>query len=307
MELSIVTTLYKSEIYIEQFLNDTIEALKILKINSFEIIFVIDGITDNSKNILLEKKVQYPEIKIIELSRNFGHHYAALSGLKYTCGELVFLIDCDLEVNPNILISFKNHLDNKNTDVVYGIQKVRKGNFIERELGGFFWKLFNLLSDIKVPKNILTERLMKRNYVNALISMGDKNIFLGGMMYWVGFNQLGIEVEKKSRSEKSTYNFSKRISLLFEAITSFSERPLKLVFNLGLIISIISFVTSFLLVLKKVFYPDTILLGFTSLMLILLLILGIVLLAIGIVGIYLARVFKQVQNRPEYIIKQIIE
>jgi putative glycosyltransferase len=302
MQLSVVSTIYKSETFLEGFILEIIDAIKEIQITNYEIVFVLDGITDNSKEFLLNKKKEIPQIKIIELSRNFGHHYAVLSGLRYAKGELVFLIDCDLEVSPSVLISFKDIIDAKNVDVVYGVQKTRKGSFIERELGRFFWKLFNLLSDTKVPINVVTERLMKREYKNALISLGDKNIFLGGMMYWVGFNQYGVEIEKKKRNEKSTYSLSKRVSLLFEAITSFSEKPIKIVFNAGIVVSSLSFCISILL-----FYPETILLGFTSLMVMLLLLLGVVLLAVGIVGIYLARVFKQVQNRPEYVIKSIID
>lgn len=307
MQLSVVSTIYKSETFLEGFILEIIDAIKEIQINNYEIVFVLDGITDNSKVFLLNKKKEIPQIKIIELSRNFGHHYAVLSGLRYAKGELVFLIDCDLEVSPSVLISFKDIIDAKNVDVVYGVQKTRKGGFIERKLGRFFWKLFNLLSDTKVPNNVVTERLMKREYKNALISLGDKNIFLGGMMYWVGFNQYGVEIEKKKRNEKSTYSLSKRVSLLFEAITSFSEKPIKIVFNAGIVISSLSFCISILLLARKIFYPETILLGFTSLMVMLLLLLGVVLLAVGIVGIYLARVFKQVQNRPEYVIKSIID
>jgi putative glycosyltransferase len=308
MELSVVSTIYKSRTYLESFLNDTVFAISKCGFKTFELIFVLDGITDNSLDYLIERKNNdLPQIKVVELSRNFGHHYAALAGLRCSKGNLVFLIDCDLEVSPLTLVDFKHKMDELKTDVVFGVQKIRKGDFIERELGKIFWKLFNSLSPVKIPENIVTERLMNRGYVNALASLGDRNIFLGGMMYWVGFNQTSLFVSKKKREGKSTYSFYKRINLLIEAITSFSEYPLKLIFNFGCIVFILSLITSICLIVKKIIYPESLLLGFTSIIITLLMVLGLILVAVGIVGIYLARVFRQVQERPQYIIKTITE
>ena len=189
-------------------------------------------------------------------------------------------------------------------DVVYGVQKSWKGKFIEKQLGGLFWKVFNILSDNKVPNNIVTERLMNRNYLEALNSLGDKNIFFAGLMYWLGFNQIGVEVEKSQRKGKSTYGVLKRVSLLVEAITSFSEKPLKLIFKFGLAITALSFTIIFLLSLKKLLYPETLLLGFTTIISTIFFSLGLLTSSIGLIGIYLSRIFKQVQNRPKYIIKK---
>lgn len=308
MQLSIVTTLYKSRPFLERFLKECIDAVKELEIKTFEFVFVLDGITDDAKEFLLETKhTSVPQIRIVELSRNFGHHYAILAGLRCTKGQLVFLIDCDMEVSPSVLIAFKQQMDNLNADVVYGIQQVRKGGFLEREMGKLFWKFFNLLSQVKIPKDVVTERLMKRPYVDALISLGDRNIFMGGMMYWVGYNQSGVYIRKKKRIGKTTYSIFKRINLLVEAITSFSERPVKLIFNFGLIVFLISFGVSFGLIIRKIIFPESILVGFTSIIVILLMILGLILVSVGIVGIYLARVFRQVQDRPQYIIKNLFD
>jgi putative glycosyltransferase len=305
MQLSVITTIYKSETFLERFIYELLEAIKEIQVENFEIIFVLDGITDNSKEFLLNKKKEYPQIKIIELSRNFGHHYAISAGLNNTDGELIFLIDCDLEVSPKVLVEFKNVNDACQADVVYGIQKTRKGNFIERELGGLFWKTFNLFSDTKLPLNVITERLMTKKYLEALKSLGDKNLFLGGMMYWVGFHQVSVEINKKQREGASSYSFSKRFNLFVEAITSFSEKPLKMIFKLGLFITFGAFTAIFIMITWKLLVPETILLGFTSVIISILFSLGVLTSAIGVVGIYLSRIFKQTQNRPNYIIKNI--
>ncbi len=305
VELSIVTTVYKSEKYLPEFIELILQSIKEIGINNFELLFVLDGITDASKEYLLARKKDIPQIVVVELSRNFGHHYAASAGLNTASGDLVFLIDCDLEVSPTVLTAFFHELKKQSCDVVYGVQKMRKGGFTERFFGGLFWKMINALSDTKIPHNIVTERLMTRNYIDALNSMGDKNLFMAGLMYWAGFNQVGVPVDKKQRTGQSSYSFGKRISLVFEAVTSFSERPLKILFKIGLYITALSVIASVYLLIKKILYPNTIFMGYTSVFTLILFSLGMLISSIGIVGIYLSRIFKQVQNRPLFIIKKI--
>jgi putative glycosyltransferase len=146
---------------------------------------------------------------------------------------------------------------------------------------------------------------MTKKYLEALKSLGDKNLFLGGMMYWVGFHQVSVEINKKQREGASSYSFSKRFNLFVEAITSFSEKPLKMIFKLGLFITFGAFTAIFIMITWKLLVPETILLGFTSVIISILFSLGVLTSAIGVVGIYLSRIFKQTQNRPNYIIKNI--
>jgi putative glycosyltransferase len=305
MNLSIVTTVYKSVNYLEEFLDSCLHAIEQLNENNFEIIFVLDGITDSSKEFLLKKKQSIPQIVVVELSRNFGHHYAASAGLKMATGEKIFIIDCDLEVSPVILVQFYHKMSETSADVVYGYQEKRKGKFVERILGGLFWQIFNLLSDIHVPANILTERLMTRKYLDALNTLHDKNLFLGGMMYWVGFYQIGIPVTKKQRHGKSSYSFSKRVNLLIEAISSFSEKPLKLLFKSGLYLTAMAFIYALYLIISKLLNPEMVLIGYTSIMAFILFAMGTIITSIGALGIYMSKIFRQVQGRPLYIINNI--
>jgi putative glycosyltransferase len=308
MKLSIVTTVYKSEVFLETFLNEIINALDYLKIQNFEIIFVIDGITDNSKHYLLQRKSKISQIKIVELSRNFGHHYAIQAGLNFASGDYVFLIDNDLEVSPNILVIFYNEIiKDDSLDVVYGYQEIRKGNFIEKFMGSIFWILINRLSDTKIPHNILTERLMTKQYVSELLRLQDANLFMGGMMYWVGFNQRGIPVRKEQREGTSTYSFKRRAELMLQAITSFSGKPLEWLFYFGLLISICSGLFLIYLAFQKLMHEDEVQLGWTSIVTINILILGVVSTFLGLIGIYIYKIFRQVQGRPNAIIKKNYE
>jgi putative glycosyltransferase len=304
-ELSIVTTVFKSECYLQEFLRLVEEAISQLGYQSYEIVFVLDGISDGSKALLLDKQKSTPQVKIVELSRNFGHHPAMSAGLSFATGDLVFLIDCDLEVSPLVLVEFAALLQHSGADVVYGVQEVRKGAFIERTMGGYFWKAFNFLSDTKVPLNTVTERLMTRNYVDTLLTVGDKNVFLAGMMHWIGYRQIPCVVRKGQRKGESTYTLGKRINLLVEAITSFSEKPLRLLFYLGILVLVVTSFIASVFIIRKLLYPETVLMGFTSVVVVLLFGVGMILSALGLIGIYLSKVFNQVKNRPLYAVRKV--
>ena len=308
MKLSVVTTLYRSKGFLEVFLKEIISAIKIIDIDDFELIFVNDGSPDDSVKYLLERKKDISQIKIIDLSRNFGHHYAIQAGLNYASGDYIFLIDNDLESPPSVLVDFYNEIKKDATlDVVYGFQETRKGNFIEKKAGSIFWVLINKLSDTKIPHNILTERLMTKQYVNELLRLQDANLFIGGMFYWVGFNQKGISVKKGQREGASTYSVKRRAELMLQAITSFSGKPLEWLFYIGVTISFFSFLFLVYLAIQKIIHQDEVQLGWTSIVAINVLILGIISTFLGLIGIYIFKIFKQVQGRPNAIIKKIYE
>ncbi len=308
MTISVVTTLYRSQKFLAQFLLEIQQALLEIGCINYELVFVNDGSPDNSLQYLIECQKDKPEIKIIDLSRNFGHHYAIQAGLHYSSGDYVFLIDNDLETPPAVLIEYYHELTrNPELDVVYGYQEQRKGNFIEKYSGSLFWILINKMSDTKIPHNILTERLMTRQYVEALLRLQDANVFLGGMMYWVGFNQKGIAVRKTQREGASTYSMRKRAQLMLQAVTSFSGKPLEWLFYSGLIISFFSIIFLIYLIIQKLLHPDQVQFGWTSIVAINILILGIIATFLGIIGIYIYKIFRQVQGRPNAIVKKIYE
>lgn len=306
MKLSVVTTLYKSRRFLETFLKEIVSTITELKIDKYELIFVNDGSPDNSLQFLLENKKTVPQIKIVDLSRNFGHHNAMQAGLNCSKGDLVFLIDNDLETPPGFLkICFEKLNDNPDADVIYGYQEQRKGGVVEKFGGKMFWWTLNKFSDVYIPENILTERLMTRRYLDSLLSMGDANLFLGGMMHWAGFEQIGIPVKKSLREGESTYSTRKRLQLMLLAVTSFSGKPLEYLFFLGLIITFGSLIAIIYLLINKFIFGDAVQLGWTSLVALNILILGIISTFLGLIGIYLFKVFTQVQNRPNYIIRNI--
>ena len=301
---SIVATMYRSRSFLEQFLAQCLAVVAQMGVSDFEIVLVNDGSPDDSLAYARSRMKDIPQLVVVDLSRNFGHHYAMQAGLRVARGEKVFLIDCDLEVVPAVMADMDAKLRETGADLVYGYQEVRKGGWFEQFSGGIFWRGFNFLSDVKVPENLVTERVMTRRFVDALLSLGDFNLFLGGMMSWTGFLQIGISVGKKQREGQSTYTLLKRVQLMVNAVSSFSSRPLVWLFNIGVMITSLSFMYVIYLILRKLIFGDT-LLGFTSMMAMQAVTLGVVTTGLGLVGIYLGKVFNQVQNRPTYIIRDI--
>jgi putative glycosyltransferase len=304
MKLSVVTTLYKSSDHIEEFyLRITKEVTKLT--DDYEIIFVDDGSPDDSLQKCIKLHKQDSKIKILELSRNFGHHKAIMTGLSNAQGDYIFLIDCDLEERPELLESFWQFLQkDKEVDVVYGVQEKRKGGWFERLSGALYYKIFNLLADDgKTPNNVLTVRLMKKSYVDQILLFNEKDFFFAHICELTGFNQQSMIVEKLNTSSTS-YTFFRKYNLLINSIFTFSVKPLYFIFYFGLLITIISFVYSANLIINKIFFKIDIE-GWTSIVASIWVIGGILTSFLGIVSIYISKIFIETKNRPFSIIKKI--
>lgn len=302
MKLSIVTTLYNSSDYIEGFYDRiTNTALKIT--GDYEIIFVNDGSKDDS----LEKAVSLfqkdDRIKVIDLSRNFGHHRAIMTGLSHARGDYVFLIDSDLEEEPELLDIFWKELGNSTgVDVIYGVQEKRKGGLFERISGWFFYRFFNMVSDFKISKNLSTVRLMTRRYVSSLIEYKEAHTFFVGLSVLAGFKQEEYFI-KKGYKKVSGYNLTRKIAMFVDSVTSFSAKPLVFIFYFGFFILTGSIIFSLRVLYRKLFLGIAV--GWTSIILSIWFFGGLILFSIGVVGIYLSKIFEQTKNRPYSIIREI--
>jgi putative glycosyltransferase len=302
--LSIVSTMYCSREFLGRFLDECAAAAEQTQGGSWEVVLVNDGSPDDSLSYALERRTADSRIVVVDLSRNFGHHHAMHAGLRHSRGDMIFLIDCDLEVRPAVLAEFVAKQRSSGADLVFGYQDARKGQWFEQWSGALFWRGLNALSEVPIPENMLTERLMTRRFVESLMQLGDYNLFLGGMMSWTGFVQVGIPLVKTQRQGRGTYTLLRRLRLMVTAVSSFSSRPLTWVFNVGLLVTALSFAYVLYLVVRKLVFDDA-LLGFTSLMGLMAMSLGIMTTALGVVGIYLGKVFNQVQNRPSYIVRDV--
>jgi putative glycosyltransferase len=303
-ELSVVTTLYYSAPYLREFYARTLAQIERLGV-SYEFVIVNDGSPDDSLEVALALQERDPGIVVVDLSRNFGHHQAILQGLAQTRGQRVFLIDCDLEESPEVLQEFNRVFAEAPCDVAFGVQAKRKGGLQERLFGWLFYKLINYLSDTDVPENATIARLMSRRYVDALLGFREQSLFLGGVMAAVGFRQIPVEVQK-SHKGTTTYTFRRKLSALTSAVTSFSEKPLRLVFYSGVGISLVSFAFAAWFAIEKLLFQIPVS-GFTTLAVSLWLIGGLIILFLGIIGIYIAKIFMQTKSRPLAIVKHVYE
>jgi putative glycosyltransferase len=303
VKLSIVATLYQSAPYVREFHARATAAANKLVADEYEIIFVNDGSPDDS----LEKAVRLAEVDshvvVVDLSRNFGHHKAMMTGLAHTKGQSVFLIDSDLEEEPEYLLSFAEQMQLESCDVVYGVQGQRKGRWFERCSGQLFYRFFKALTGLALPENVVTARLMSRRYVDALLRHGEREVFLAGLWHITGFDQRPHIVIKHSTSE-TTYSFSRKLSILVNSITSFSNAPLVNIFYIGIIISALAIIYIFYLLVNWTFLA-TPLSGWTSIMGSIWLLGGMIISFIGIVGIYLSKIYTETKQRPYTIVKHI--
>ena len=305
MDLSIVTCLYHSASYIEEFYaRISATAQKITA--DYEIIFVNDGSPDNSLEIAVSLFEQDKRVKIIDLSKNFQHHKAAMTGLAHTRGALVFAMSCDLEEKPELLLRFHEEMThNPDADVIYGVQDTRKGGLFERLSGDVFYRLFNMLSSDPIPPNRASASLMTRRYVQSLVQHKEREIFMGGLATITGYHQVPLTIKKTSKGS-STYTTRRKIALFINAITAFSNKPLIYIFYLGCIMSLISGVTGCYLFFNKLISGD-VLIGWSSIMTTLWFLGGVIIFCIGIIGIYFSKVFTEVKQRPYTIIRQIYQ
>jgi len=305
MKLSIVTTLYKSELHISEFYERISQAAKVVAGDDYEIILVNDGSPDDSLKLVISIAKTDTRIVVIDLSRNFGHHKAMMTGLMHSQGNLIFLIDSDLEEDPAYLVSFFNQIYVDSCDVVYGVQENRKGGWFERWSGNIFWKIIGILSASIIPSNIATIRIMTRRYVNALVQHTEREVFMAGLLSITGFDQRPKIIIKKDTSN-TTYTLCLKLKLLINSITSFSNTPLISIFYFGMLI-LFGAIAYIIFIIYNYFFNATTLVGFTSLMASIWLLGGFIISFLGVIGIYLAKVFSEVKQRPYTIVRDIYQ
>jgi putative glycosyltransferase len=218
----------------------------------------------------------------------------------------VFIIDTDLEEKPEWLPEFARELDATGADVVYGQSPIRKGTLGRRLFGGIFWKLFNALSETRVPENPCTVRLMSRRYVDALLTLPDRNLFLAGSYAWLGYRQVARPVEKGLRKGASTYTAGRLVALFIEAVTSFTSYPLRMIFMSGVWIATVSVLAGVALSVWKMLEPQTISLGWSSIIVSIWFLGGVTIAFIGVIGIYLSKIFNETKGRPLFVVREVV-
>ena len=299
-ELSVVIPVYNSATIFPELHRQLVEALE-EAVSSFEIIAVVDGCADNSFEVISGVSETDPRVKAVEFSRNFGHQAAVTAGLMYVDGDVVAIMDDDLEDPPEALVALIKRL-REGYDVVYGIRRKRKRSPVRRLAYFLFYRFLGAMVDIRIPNDAGDFCAMRRQVVNVLNSMPESNRYLRGLRAWAGFRQTGVEYERAERYDSdSGYSIRKYVALALDAIFSFSYRPLALMSVAGTVIAAASFMLGlYLLFLGR----DPVAPGWASLFVSILFFSGVQLMCFGVLGQYLARVYDETKQRPKYIVKQ---
>jgi len=303
MKISVVATMYYSAPYLASFYERVRKALAQLT-DDHEIVLVNDGSPDDSLERALELVEQDATVSVVDLTTNYGHHRAILAGLEHAHGDLIFVLDSDLEDDPGWLTLFHETMTaERNVDAVYGMQRRRKGGWFERSSGWLFYSLFNLFSGIRIPRNTTTARLLTRRFVNSLLQFRETDPFLNGLWHIVGYRQVGVFVDKGHKGA-TTYSLRRKTHLLVTAITSFSDRPLVMIFYTGLLILLLSGCYIAYLITARLFFDITVD-GWTSLITSLWFLGGLTIFFLGVVGIYLSKIYTETKSRPRTLVREV--
>jgi dolichol-phosphate mannosyltransferase len=297
--LSVVAPVYNEEATIEEFYSRVTAALDGLQ---FELVLVDDGSTDQSEAELRKLASNDPRVHLVQLSRNFGHQTALTAGLDHARGDAVVMLDADLQDPPELIPLMLDHW-RAGCDVIYAVREQREGESrFKLATARWFYSLFDRLAQVELQHNSGDFRLLDRRALDALLSMRERNRFLRGMTVWVGYRQAAVPYVRDRRfAGKTKYTIPKMLRFSLDAISSFSHRPLQLATLLGFLISTLAFVAIPVVIVLRIL--GSYLPGFSSLTIAVLLLGGIQLIAIGIIGEYVGRIYDEVKGRPLYLVR----
>ena len=289
----------------EECINESYNSLSgVLDIYNYEIVFVDDGSSDQT-SVLLDDIINHnTRVKKISLSRNFGHQAAVSAGMDFSRGDIVVLIDADLQDPPEVIHKMVE-LWKDGFDVVYGKRESRVGESkFKLATASLFYKILNHLSDVYIPHDTGDFRLMSRRVVDVVKEMPERDRFIRGMISWVGFNQTQILYQRAERfAGVSKYPLRKMISFAADGILSFSIRPLRVSIWMGLIASFLSFLGIVYAIFTRL-YTDIWVSGWTFTIVVILFIGGVQLIFLGVVGEYVGRIYREGKSRPIYVVKE---
>lgn len=305
--ISYVLPVFNEEASIQEFYQTLSSAVSAIKDKyRFEFIFINDGSKDSSLEKLKLLHSKDNRIKIIDFSKNFGHQIAVTAGLDYASGDAVIIMDTDLQDPPLVSLDLINKWE-QGSDVVYAQRKSRKDSVFKKLTAHFFYRTLNALTDIHIPKDTGDFRLIDRKVVEALKKFKERNRFLRGMVSFVGFKQTAVLFDRNPRfAGKTGYPLKKMIKFAIDGITGFSTAPLKLITRFGFLVSFFSFLLMIYAIYQRIANPDITVSGWAMLIVAITFIGGVQMIMLGILGEYIGRIYIEVQERPMYLVKEVI-
>ncbi|ALQ70913.1 glycosyltransferase family 2 protein [Bacillus cereus] len=303
--ISVVVPMYFEEEVAQECYN-RLKSVMLQNDINYEFVFVNDGSTDRTMEILSEIAANDYRTKIVNFARNFGHQVAVTAGIAAAKGDAIVIIDADLQDPPEVIPELIAKWE-EGYEVVYAKRKQRKGEtWFKLLTAKYFYKFLNYMSDIDIPKDTGDFRIIDRKVADVFNQMTERNRFIRGMMSWVGFRQTYVEYQRDERFAGETkYPLKKMIKFASDGIIAFSTKPLRIVMSLGLLSVLISIIVLLYTITVKILGHDT-QTGWASIMVAITFFSGIQLFGLGIVGQYIARIYDESKNRPIYIVKETI-
>jgi dolichol-phosphate mannosyltransferase len=306
--VSIVSPVYQEEDGIEEFHRRLVAAMEGIDDDlSFEVVYVNDGSKDRSLDLLEKIAADDGRVRVVDLSRNFGHQVALSAGVDHAGGDAVVVIDSDLQDPPEVIPEMIQRWRD-GFRVVYGVRISRAGETRFKLLTSkIYYGLMDRISEVPLPRQAGDFRLLDRKVVDVLDQMPERNRYVRGMVAWVGFPQCAVEYERDPRYAGTTnYTLARMVRLALDGLTSFSDRPLRLATQLGVIVMALSFAVAGWTIIASLFDLGRTSRGWSSLMAVVLLLGGVQLLCIGVLGEYVARVYRETKGRPLYVVNEVI-
>ena len=302
-EISVVIPIYNEEETLEA-LFDRLRSVMHGLGKSYEVLFVNDGSRDRSEEILASIHEREPSMKVIHFSRNFGHQMAITCGLDLAAGKAVIAMDGDLQDPPEVLPDLIARWQ-EGYEVVYAVRKERKESALKRFAYKSFYWILNRVSYLDIPLDSGDFSLIDRRVLDVLVAMPERNRFVRGLRTWIGFRQTAFEYERAARfAGTSKYSLGKLMALAFDGLVSYSYVPLRLVSNVGLLVSLSALGYMGYLLADRFLGTGTIE-GWTSTVVIMLFLGGVQLLSLGVIGEYIGRIFDEVKKRPHYVVREV--
>ncbi|MCL4106781.1 UNVERIFIED_CONTAM: hypothetical protein GTU68_048225 [Idotea baltica] len=300
--ISIVIPVFNEELLIDQLYSRTSEAMQKLEI-PYEIICVNDGSTDSSLEKLINWNRKDNRFKVVDLSRNFGHQKAILSGLNYAKGDYIGIMDGDLQDPPEVFESFYKKLVEGDFDVVYAVRKKRKESIFKKFSYWMYYRLLKYMSAENIPLDSGDFCLMTKRVKDHITKYPEQSLFIRGIRHWVGYKQVGLEYERDSRQAGETkYSFAKLLQLAANGVFSFSNFPIKFLGSLGFFTIASTMIYAVYLFSKRMFWGE-VPQGFTTLILAIIFFGGVQLVSIRILGEYITRIYDESRDRPLFVVK----
>lgn len=300
---SIVIPVYNEEEVVDECYKQMKEVMDSLK-ESYELIFVNDGSSDRTGEILRQYCKKDSRVKLIDFSRNFGHQVAISAGMDSAAGDAVVVIDADLQDPPRVIPEMIKKWQ-EGCDVVYGKRMKRKGETIFKKLtAAAFYRFLKKMTDVDIPVDVGDFRLIDRSVCDAMKKISERNRFVRGLISWLGFKQGDVLFEREERYAGVTkYPLRKMIRFALNGVFSFSYKPLKIATFLGILASAAGFFYLIYALYQK-FFTDATVTGWTSMVSLILIFNGMILFILGIIGEYMGRIYDETKNRPLYIIRE---